>query len=107
MQLGTEATALEKVKNCFVGSFDGGLLAIEYWFSMDGVAVVIIEEKNVVVATRGRYNEEAGLVKSYLASDGLAVGVDVMGAVIGRLMEDGLQRGHGGGAPTKDIGVGW
>jgi hypothetical protein len=28
MKFGTEAMALEKAKNCFIGSFDGGLLAI-------------------------------------------------------------------------------
>jgi hypothetical protein len=90
MKLGTEAVALEKAKNCFIGGFDGGLLAIWYWLSMDGVAVVVIEDKDVVVATGGRHNEAAGLVGTYLASDGLAVGADVMGAVMMRLMKSGL-----------------
>jgi hypothetical protein len=89
MELGTEATALEKAKNCSVGGFDGGLFAVGYWLGVNGVAVIIVEDKDVVVATGGRHDEAAGLVGAYLASDGLAVSVDVMGA-FRRLMKDGL-----------------
>jgi hypothetical protein len=92
MEPGTEATALEKAKNCFVGGFDGGLFAVGYWLSVEGVAVIIVEDKDVVVATGGRHDEATGLVGAYLASDGLAAGVDVLGA-FRRLMKDGLQRG--------------
>jgi hypothetical protein len=44
MELGAEAATLEKVKDCFIGVFYGGLLAIGYWLSMDGVAVIIVED---------------------------------------------------------------
>ncbi len=82
MELGAEAATLEKAKDCFIGVFDGGLFAIGDWFSMDGVAVIVIEDEDVVVATGGWNYKTAGLVGAYLASDGLAVSVNAMGAVI-------------------------
>jgi hypothetical protein len=62
MKFGTKATALEKAKNCFIGSFDGGLLAIWDWFSMYLVAIIVIKDKDVVVVTGGRHNEATGMV---------------------------------------------
>jgi hypothetical protein len=35
MELGTEASSLEKAKNLFVSIFDGFLLSIRYWFGVD------------------------------------------------------------------------
>ena len=102
MELGAEAATLEKAKDCFIGVFNGGLFAIGDWFSMDGVAVIIVEDKDVVVATGGWNYKTAGLVGADLASDGLAVGVNAMGAVI-----NGLQRGYSGRVPAKDISIGW
>ncbi len=61
---------------------------------MDGVAVIIIEDKDVVVASGGRDNEAASLIGAYLASDGLAVGVDVVGALGLRCIRSGLQVGR-------------
>ena len=82
MELGAEAATLEKAKDCFIGVFYGGLLAIGYWLSMDGVVVIMVEDEDVVVATGGWNYKTSSLVRAYLASDSLVVGVDVMGAVI-------------------------
>ena len=89
MELGAEAATLEEAKDCFVGMFDGSLFAIWYWLSMDGVAVIIVEDEDVVVTTGGWNYKTSCLIRTYLASDSLAVGVDVMGAVIRRLMVTG------------------
>jgi hypothetical protein len=60
---------------------------------VDGVAVIVVEDKNAIVSTDGWYNKMTSLIRSYLASDGLAVVVDVMCAMIGTFLEDRLQRG--------------
>jgi hypothetical protein len=62
MQFGTEATALEEAKNCFVGDLDGGLLAIWNWLSMDGIAVLVLKDEDILVATGGGHNKATGLV---------------------------------------------
>ena len=58
------------------------MFTVGYGLGMDGVAVIIIEDEDVVVATGGWNYKTAGLVGAYLASDGLAVSVNAMGAVI-------------------------
>ena len=73
-------------KNLFVGCFDGGLFAIGDGFSVNGVAIVVIEEEDIVVAADGRYNKSTCLIRANLAGDGVAVGVDVMGAMVWTVM---------------------
>ena len=87
MELGAEATTLEKAKNGFIGIFDGGLFSIWDRFCMDRVAVVVVEEENVVVAADRLDNKTTSLIGANLASDGMAVGEDLMGAVIWALLE--------------------
>jgi hypothetical protein len=106
MELGAEAATLEKAKDGFVGCFDGRFLAIGYGFCMDGIAVVVIQDEDVVVATGGGDDKATGLIRANLASDGLAVGVDVVGAMIGWLMKSGLGRGYNSGKPTWDGSIG-
>ena len=43
----------------FCKHFDGFLLAIGYWFGVDGVAVIIVEDEDVVVAGGGWNNKAA------------------------------------------------
>ena len=62
---------------------------------MNGVTVVVIEDEDVVVASGGRDNEAASLIGAYLASDDLAVGADVVGALGLRFIVNGLRAGHG------------
>ena len=50
MELGAETSSLEKTKNLFVIILDGFLLAIGYGLSMNGVAVVVVKDEDVVVA---------------------------------------------------------
>jgi hypothetical protein len=72
---------LKKAKNLFIGCFDGGLFAVGDGFSMDRVAIVVVEEEDVVVATDGGYYKSTGLIGANLAGDGMAVGIYVMGAM--------------------------
>jgi hypothetical protein len=81
------------------------LLAVRDGLGVNGVTVVIIEDEDVVVASGGRDNEAASLIGAYLASDGLTVGVDVVGALDLRCIIVGLQVGRGVGWSTKDIGI--
>ena len=88
---------MKKAKDCFIGVFYGGLLAIGYWLSMNGVAVIIVEDEDVVVATGGWNYKTASLIRAYLAS---AVGVDVMCAVI-----NWQKSGFRFQGSTKDISI--
>ena len=54
---------------------------------MDGVAVVIIEQEDVVVAADGWDYETTGLVGADLTGDGVTVCVDLMGAMIRVFLE--------------------
>jgi hypothetical protein len=72
---------LKKAKNLFIGCFDGGLFAIGDGFGMDRVAIVVIEEEDVVVATDGGYYKATSLIGANLAGDGMAVSINVMGAM--------------------------
>ena len=83
-----ETAALEKPKDGFVGCFDGGLFAIGDGFSMNRVAAVVIEEKNVVVAADGRYYNSTCLNGADQAGDGVTAGVDVMGSMVGAIVEE-------------------
>ena len=56
---------------------------------MDGVAVIIVKDENVIAAADGWYNKTTSLVRPYLASDGLAVGVDVVCPMIRTLLKSG------------------
>ena len=62
MELGAETSLLEKTEDLSVSVLDGFLLAIGYGFSMNGVAVIVIKDKNVVVAVNGRYDKSTFLV---------------------------------------------
>ena len=62
MELGAETSLLEKTEDLSVSVLDGFLLAIGYGFSMNGVAVIVIKDKNVVVAVNGRYDKSTLLV---------------------------------------------
>ena len=48
---------------------------------MDGVAVEIVQNKNVVVAACGWNNKTASLIQFDVAGDGAAVGVYHVGAL--------------------------
>ena len=81
MELGTEASSLEKTENFFIGVLDGFLLAIGYGFSMNGVAIIVIKDEDVVVAACGRYDETACLIGADVSCHGLAFSVDVVSAM--------------------------
>ena len=49
--------------------------------------VVVIEKENVVVAADGRDNKTTGLIGANLTSDGVAVGVDLMGPRLGLFLK--------------------
>ena len=40
----------------------GGRCSVQHWMSMDGVAVVMVEDEDVVVALAGREQEASSLV---------------------------------------------
>ena len=87
MELGTKTTTLKEAENGFIGLFDGGLLSIWDWFGMDGVAVVVVEKEDVVVAADGWDNKATCLIGANLAGYGVAVGVDLMSAGSGSFLE--------------------
>ena len=49
---------------------------------MNGVAVVVVQKEDVIITADGRDDETAGLIGADLASDGVAVGVDLVGAMV-------------------------
>ena len=44
------------------------------------IAVIVVDDEHVVVSARGWENKAAREIAEYLASDGAAVGEDIMGA---------------------------
>ena len=87
MELGAKTTALKEAENGFISIFDGGLFSIGDRLSMNGVAVIVVKEENVVVAANGRDNKTTGLIGANLTSDGVAVGVDLMGSMFGAFLK--------------------
>jgi len=90
MELGAEASSLEKAKNLFVSVLDGFLLAIGYWLCVNGVAVVVVKDKDVVVAADGWHDKATCLIRTDVSCHGLTLGVDMVSAMpwsflIGRL----------------------
>ena len=49
---------------------------------MNGVAVVVAQHEDVIVAADGRDNKATSLIRSDLSGDGVAVGVDVLCALV-------------------------
>ena len=74
MQEGLAAVADEFVVDGFVGLEDGGASTVGYSPDVDGVAVVVIEEEDVVVAGAGGYDESAGEVRECFARAGVPDG---------------------------------
>ena len=90
MELGAEASSLEKAKNLFVSVLDGFLLAIGYGLSVNGVAVVVVKDEDVVVAGDGWYDKATCLIGTDVSCHGLTLGVDMVSAMawsflVGRL----------------------
>ena len=73
---------------------------------MDGVAVIVVEDEDVIIATDGGYNKTTGLIGTDLASDGVAVGVDVVCAVIRTFLKNWRESGRGCGGSTEDVSIG-
>lgn len=116
--MGTEATLGEKGMSAFVGGqyLRAGLVLHE--FDVDGVAVVIIKHKHVVVACTGRSEETSRLVCVDLAGNTLVRSEDVVracdrwgiGRIPVRLVVDGrcrcgrrTDRGKLGGAKVSSL----
>ena len=81
MELGTEASSLEKTENFFVGVLDGFLFAIGDRFSVNGVAIIIVKDKDVIVSGCGGYDEAACLIGTDLSCYCLAFGVNMVSAM--------------------------
>jgi len=64
------ATMDEDVVHLDIGSQDGGGFAVFDWFGSNAVAVVIIEDEQVVVALAGREGQLAGEITIALAGGG-------------------------------------
>jgi len=48
--------------HCFEGSEDFGSCAVLYWFCMDGVAIVVVEDEDLRVACAGWDDEASSLI---------------------------------------------
>lgn len=68
----------------FVAIKDGGASAIFEGLSEDAIAVVVIADKQVIVAVAGWCNESSSLIGVYLASRFHDRGVAEVGAFVGR-----------------------
>ena len=78
---------MKQTKDGFISVFDGGLLVVWDRLGVDGVAIVVVKEEDVVVAADGWDNKATCLVGAYLSSDCLAVGVDVVCAMVWLFLE--------------------
>jgi hypothetical protein len=70
LELGAEAGVDEAIVDGFVGSEDGGGCFAGHGFSMDGIAVVVVQQEKLCVAGAGGDDEAAGLVGEDLTIGG-------------------------------------
>jgi len=70
LDAGARATTDKDVVHLDIGSSDGGGLAVFEWFGGNVVAVVIIEDEQVVVALAGREGQLAGEITVAFAGGG-------------------------------------
>jgi len=68
--VGARATLDEDVVHLDIGSQDGGGFTVFDWFGSNVVAVVIVEDEQVVVALAGREGQLAGEITVALAGGG-------------------------------------
>jgi hypothetical protein len=92
MEFGSKAAMLQEAKHGGIRVFDRFLFSIGYRFYVNGVAVVVVEDEDVIVATGGGNDEATRLVGAYLSGDGFTLCVDVMSAMVRTFLKNRCHR---------------
>ena len=75
--------ALEKTKDLLIGCFDGLFFAVWDGLGMNGIAIVVVKDEQVIIAAGGGNDKAPSLVQANVAGDGSTICVDMVGALAG------------------------